>query len=581
MLPAMSMTVASAAPLFQDVGLSILAAAALGFVARALKQPLILAYIAAGVLLGSNIGLGWIHSGSNVENVSTFGLVLLLFLIGLEIDVQKLKQSGRAVFVTGLLQLPLNLAICLAVPWGLRTFGVADDLGPYGPVYLGFALSLSSTLVVVKLLYDKQELDTMPGRITLGILVVQDLWAVLFLAVQPSLSAPEIGPLAKSLAQGAGILVGAFAAARYVLPPLFRGAAKIPELVLIGALAWCFLIAGLALAAGLSAEMGALIAGVSLSVLPYRPDVVSKVTTVRDFFLTLFFVSLGLQLTAPTPAMAVAAVLVAAFVVVSRFVVLFPVLRAQRLGDRIALLVPINLVPVSEFSLVLTAIGLQQGHVTPAVLSVVLFAMILTAVGGTYTILASHRLQDNLAGVLRRLGWAAATAPGSAVVERPYPIAILGFHRIASALLAAIEARRPDLRTEILVVDFNPVVLRGLTKRGVANVYGDLGHPEHLVHAGLHAPKVVACTLPDSLLRGTSNLRLYTHLRQVFPAARIVMTAESRAAEMELLAAGADAVLVPARAAGDCALEDLVGLFEGRSAPSRESTEAHADEVLA
>jgi Kef-type K+ transport system membrane component KefB len=576
----MSSVLASVAPLFQDVGFAILAAAALGFLARAVGQPLILAYIAAGVLLGSNLGLGWIQSGDHVGNISTFGLVLLLFLIGLEIDVPKLRQAGRAVFLTGLLQVPLNVAICLVVPWGLRAFGVADDLGPYGALYLGFALSLSSTLVVVKLLHDKQELDTMPGRITLGVLVVQDLWAVLFLAIQPSLSSPEIGPLAVSLAQGAGLLVGAFAAARWVLPPLFRGAAKIPELVLIGALAWCFLLAGLALRAGLSAEMGALIAGVSLSVLPYRPDVVSKVTTVRDFFLTLFFVSLGLQLTAPTPAMAVAAVVVAVVVFLSRFLVLFPVLRAQKLGDRIALLVPINLVPVSEFSLVLTAIGLASGHVTPAVLSIVLFAMILTAVGGTYTILGSHRLQDRLKALLRRIRWAADVGPASGVVAKPYPIAILGFHRIASALLAGIEARRPDLRKEVLVVDFNPVVLRGLAKRGVANVYGDLGHPEQLLHAGLHHPKVVVCTLPDSLLRGTTNLRLYTHLRQVFPDAKIVMTGETRAVEMELLACGADAVLVPARAAGACALDDVVGLFESGKAPSRETTDAHADEVL-
>jgi Kef-type K+ transport system membrane component KefB len=198
---------ASVPAILTDIGVAILVATALAFVARATRQPLILAYVAAGVVLGGKIGFGVIRSAESVEAISSLGLILLLYLIGLEIDVQALRRAGKAVVLGGALQAPLNLALCLLVPMALQWTGALGGLGKFGVVYLALGLSLSSTLVVVKVLYDKFELDTLPGRITLGVLVFQDLWAILFLAVQPSLLAPEIGPLAKSLGLGAAIVV--------------------------------------------------------------------------------------------------------------------------------------------------------------------------------------------------------------------------------------------------------------------------------------------------------------------------------------------------------------------------------------
>src|SRR2546430_15183633 len=162
-------------------------------------------------------------------------------------------------------------------------------------------MSLSSTLVVVKILNDKFELAALPGRITLGVLVIQDLWAVGMLAVQPNILNPNLVPLLGSLWRGAVLVVGGFALSKYVLPYLFRSVAKAPELVLVTALAWCFFLAGIASFIGLSREMGALIAGVSLSTFPYNLDVMAKATSIRDFFVTLFFVALGMQIPVPTP----------------------------------------------------------------------------------------------------------------------------------------------------------------------------------------------------------------------------------------------------------------------------------------
>lgn len=577
------MVVASVPPLLSDLGVAILCAAGLAFLARAAKQPLLLAYVAAGVLLGSNVGFGVITSAESVEAISSLGLILLLYLIGLEIDVQALRRAGRTVLLAGALQVPLNLAVCLVVPWVLSATGLLGPLGTYGTLYLAFGLSLSSTLVVVKVLYDKFELDTLPGRISLGVLVLQDLWSILFLAVQPSLTAPEVGPLLEALGLGVALVVGAFAAARWVLPPVFRGAARSPELMVLGAIAWCFLVAGLASRAGLSAEMGALTAGLAMSYLPYKPDIVAKVTTVRDFFLTLFFVALGLKVAAPTWALAGTAVVVAVFVLLSRFVVMFPLLRWLRAGDRAGLVVSMNLWPASEFALVLTALGLKAGHVTGAVLDVVLFTMILSAVAGTYLMAASDPVHRRLAAWLRARGWAREGAAGddAATPHGEHPLVLLGFHRTASALLAELVATRPDLVEKVHVVDFNPVVLDELRRRGVSCAYGDLGNPDTLHHAGIEGAKVALCTVPDTLLKGTSNRRILGHLRHLCPEARLVGTAETAAVEQALLDDGAAAVLVPYRAAGRSAFADVLAMLEGRAAPSADGPRGAArDEVL-
>ncbi len=436
----------------------------------------------------------------------------------------------------------------------------------------------------MKVLYDKFELDTLPGRITLGVLVLQDLWSILFLAVQPSLTAPEVGPLLRALGLGVALVLGAFAAARYVLPRVFRGAARSPELMVLGAIAWCFLVAGLASRAGLSAEMGALTAGLAMSYLPYKPDIVAKVTTVRDFFLTLFFVALGLKVAAPTWALAGASVAIAAFVLVSRFVVMFPLLRWLGAGDRAGLVVSMNLWPASEFALVLTAIGLKLGahrgrgprrrplHHDP--------------VGGR-----GHLPHGREPPHLRphpRLARATRLRPR--LGDRPrgrrrghgadHPIVLLGFHRTASALLHELETTRPDLLPQVHVVDFNPVVLDELRRRGISCAYGDLANPDTLHHAGVASAQVALSSIPDTLLKGTTNRRILGHLKHLCPSAKHVVTAETTSMEQALFADGAAAVLVPYRAAATAALTDVLALLEGREAPSAATRGAVRNEIL-
>ncbi|MBK8739201.1 MAG: cation:proton antiporter [Betaproteobacteria bacterium] len=222
--------------LLASIGLSISVAAGLAFVGHRLRQPPLLAYLLAGVLIGPQMGLGLVNDQASIETVSQIGLILLLFIIGLELDLNKLLAAGRPVLIAGLLQFPLCVALGLAF---FMPFGLGGKDGDFGLLYVAVCLAISSTMIVVKLLYDKFELDTLPGRITLGVLIFQDVWAIVVLAIQPNLLNPELVPLLESMVRSVVLVSVSLIISKTVLPRLFKSVAKVPELVLIGSLAWC------------------------------------------------------------------------------------------------------------------------------------------------------------------------------------------------------------------------------------------------------------------------------------------------------------------------------------------------------
>ena len=534
--------------ILSDIATSIVAATAVALLARLLKQPLILGYLLAGVAVGPEIGFGLVHDHATIELISEIGLILLLFIIGLEMDVSKLMSAGRSLILAGVLQFPIGLALgigfflILKMPMGEGRFDAA---------YAAVACALSSTMIVVKLLYDKFELATLPGRLTLGVLVFQDVWAILVLAIQPTLLEPSLGVIATSLFKGAWLVFATIGASRMFLPRLFAFIAKIPELMLVTALAWCFLISGMASALGLSREMGALVAGVGLSTLPYNLDVIAKVINIRDFFVTLFFVALGMQIPVPTMALLLTALAASAFLVVSRFLSVFPILYATGQGLRVSLLPTINLAQMSEFSLVIAALGLALGHISPQTVAVLTFTFALTSVASTYIIGANHEIERKLTAWLTRAGVKDRKGgPEDDDGKGGAAIVMLGFYRDASSILHQfeIEARSGQanaLLNEIQVIDFNPTVLDELKRRGISRMYGDVASQETLHHASIHHAKVVVCSLPDSILKGTSNQKLLKQLLKACPDAKVIVASETIAGARTLYDAGAHFVFVP------------------------------------
>ncbi|MBI2204531.1 MAG: cation:proton antiporter [Candidatus Rokubacteria bacterium] len=549
--------------LLTAIGVSIIAAAVLALVARRVGQPLLLGYVLGGALLGPHIGFGLVTDEASIELISEIGLILLLFIIGLEMNLSRLLQAGRAIGVSGLLQFPL----CAALGWfAFQGFAAG---GRFDRLYLAVAFALSSTLIVVKLLFDKFEIATFTGRVTIGILVFQDLWAILFLAVQPNLDNLQAGPLLRSLLAGAGLVVGAAAMARYVLPALYRSIAKSTELVLLVSVAWCFLLSGLAGWAGLSKEMGSLIAGLVIAGFPYGAEVTARLGGVRDFFITLFFVALGLKIPQPSLGLLLVAVGATAFVVASRLIVLIPLFTALRVDFRSAAVVAINLSQVSEFSLVIVALGATYGHVRPDTSALVLFALLITAIVSTYGILFNHQIASaltRLAGAAGLSAWLAPPAsPTAAAAEgeaHAQDVFLLGVSREGLAFVQHLERESPTMKARLVAIDFNPETLERLQLNGVHCHYGDISNVETLRHAGLDRARVVVSSISDWFLKGIDNRRLIRVVRTLAPNARVIATADTLAHAEALYAEGAAYVIVPTALAAEHLYELLRDLSD-------------------
>lgn len=527
--------------LVSDIAICIIAAWVIAVVAHLARQPLLLAYLVAGFAIGPH-GFGLVTDVHSIETISSIGLSLLLFMIGMEIDLRKMLNAGRVITVTALAQ----IIGCLLLGWMFFAW-VGPAQTKLEAVYLAVAAAMSSTVIIVKILYDKHELETLAGRITLGILVVQDLATILFLALQPNLKHPTLGVLAVAFRNVGILLVVAFVVSRYVLPPVFKFVARLPELVLVGALAWCFMLAGLAGALGLSREMGALVAGMMISTFPYTLDVVAKVTSIRDFFVTLFFVGLGLMIPVPTWNYLLWMVLFSLVLVGTRLLTVFPPLYRMRQGFRVSLLPAINLCQMSELSLVLLTLGAKAGDVSANTIGIAAFAFAFLAVDSTYAILKNDFILGKTIPWLKRFGLRdldqqKAESGGE---EKSKRICLLGFFWAASSLLEEITREKPALLKEIMVVDFNPQVHERLRRRGVHAVYGDISQRDVLHHAGVCHAEIIICSLPNSILKGANNLKILRQVRELNPTAQIIVHAERLSDIPALYAAGANFVSAP------------------------------------
>ena len=550
--------------LLHDIGVAILAATGAGLLAHWLRQPIILGYLVAGALVGPKIGYGWVHDDQSIDIISEIGLILLLFIIGLELNLKALLASGRQLLLAGFGQFPLCVAMGLVL-FGALGYGLtgqnADGL------YLALICGLSSTAVVVKLLYDKGELDTLPGRTTLAVLVVQDIYAIFVLAFQPNFANPTAAPVLRAAAAAVALLAGGMLISRFVLKPVLASVAKAPEMVVAVSIGWCAAVAAVADAMHLSKEMGALIAGLSISAFPYSVHVTAKTLPLRDFFLTLFFVSLGMKLDAPRADMAGMVLLLVAFTAASRFLTIYPLLMISGAGRRTAFISSLNLAQISEFSLVIAGLGVAYQHVGQRTVALAIYAMAITSVISSYAIRYNHSLYLLWDRLLTALGRPASDRIPSAGGGEHKPVVILGFHRIAGALIDKL-SDRPELLGKIHVVDFNPETLERLAGLGISSTFGDISSRDTLEHAHLHGAQVILCTVPDMLLKGTDNQTLVKLCRSLAPGARIIATAHDSHHEQLLRKQGADEVLDPHRLAAD----RLVALLTGSSASRQKST---------
>ncbi|OGV62847.1 MAG: hypothetical protein A2283_02775 [Lentisphaerae bacterium RIFOXYA12_FULL_48_11] len=541
-------------PLFllKDISLSIIFAAFAAHIMRLLKQPPLLGYVFGGILLGGNLGIGLVTNAESIELISEIGLIFLLFIIGLEINLKELMRLGKAVFVLGIMQILISAALVAVCFSTSGQFGG----GRFNILYLSVAMSLSSTLIVVKLLYDKFEIHTVAGQLTLGILVLQDVWAILFLAIQPTLMNPSFVGISRSLLLGVLLVIASFSISRFGLTRIFKAVAKTPELVVITAAAWCFAICFAAEFSGLSKEMGALIAGISIATFPYGAEVANKISGIRDFFVTLFFVSLGLKIPQPTWSMLTVSLYTTAIVIGTRLLSIIPMSVLMKKGIYTGTVTALNLSQISEFSLVIVSIGLKFGHVSHNIETVVLSSMLMASIISSYLIIFNHSIASMLTPLISRLipGEKTSGQPSKEKTEQNQEIrdiVVLGCFREGRALLDEISRNAPELIHRVLVIDYNPDVGHFLEPAGFTWKYGDLSNPDSLKHLGIEKASVVICPISDLFLKGTTNMELVQDFRLIIPKAMFIMTAENTSMHDQLMQLGTFKVVIPGQITGN------------------------------
>jgi Kef-type K+ transport system membrane component KefB len=543
------------------VGYALIAAAILALIFNRLRQPAMLAYIAAGLMLSIAsrmvAGGAMAEAAHTLEPLSHLGLVFLLFIIGLELDVKNVLKMGRGVALATFLQAPVAIAVIIGVQAGLAALGVSAPgfaHGRAGWIYFATAAALSSTAVVVKLLHDKFDLGSRAGKVSLLTLIVQDIWAVLVLSYVSSAKNAD-----ESAGQRLALLVGAVAigvafylTARHVLSRVFLAMTRAPELVILTSIAWCFLGAQAMEKVGLSAEMGALVAGVTLGSQPQRLQVLAHVSSLRDFFLALFFVALGMSLPVPTVSVVLGALALTAVVVVSRVVLFAPTLMGAGMAPTAALAAAINLAQISEFSLVIAAVGQSSGALTRDETATISLALMTSVVLSSYAIRYNYDMALAIERVVRRVLPSALPAGGVqlatgrangelaiAALDHTAPpggdgaggghgsaeILVLGYFTNADSLMRLIRERDPSLLRRLLVVDFNTRNHANMRALGLNVAYGDIGQPETLRHLGIDHARIVVSTINDHFLRGTSNEALLAQVHRLNPQAKVIVTA--------------------------------------------------------
>ncbi|MCG8493727.1 MAG: cation:proton antiporter [Sneathiellales bacterium] len=556
-LPSVAFAAGSAlTPLVYDIGMALFVASLLAIAFARFKIPSIAAFLLAGILVGP-VGFKLITDPKNIDTIAELGFIFLLFIIGIEIDIRKIAKSGKVIILSGIFQYPLTVLFGVVIIKLLIWLGLSQIFtGPFDALYFGIFLAGSSTLLVVKLFQENYELDTESGHLSLGMLVFQDIWAIIVLTLQPTFSSPEAMTVLASFI-GMAMLIGlSYLLAKTIVVRAFKWLAKEPQLIFVGALGWCFTIVFIGgklddaahmifdfdMTLSVGSGMSALIAGMTIAALPYSREIIGKVGIVRDFFIVLFFVGLGMSVPAlDNMTVPLIAALLAAAALLARQVVFFPLFYMTGGDRRLAHVTSVRLSQLSEFGLVIAYLGIQHEHISTELSSAIIFGFVLTSL--LTPVLYNNAYGIYTAGipVLQKLGF---KEPPDGLSEPPVEaeIVLLGFHRVASSLLHEIHENRPELLRKILVIDFNVQIHPAIRRMGATVRYGDLASEQTLLHAGLDKAKVIVATIPDDILRGTTNQQLVHMVRRINKDAIIIANAEAPITAKEVYASGADYV---------------------------------------
>ncbi|MFP4118900.1 MAG: cation:proton antiporter [Candidatus Woesearchaeota archaeon] len=459
-------------------------------ITRLLKQPSIIGYILSGIIAGPLV-LNLIDSTTTFSAFSQIGVALLLFFVGLNLNPKVIKDVGKVAVITGLSQVIITTSIGYVVSRFLLGFSTTASL------FVGIALAFSSTIIIMKLLSDKRDIESLYGRISVGFLIVQDLVAILVLLAISSMGRDtSLASLAvETLLKGVGGMLILFLLSRYILPRLTSFIAKSQEFLLLFSLAWCFVVASAFHYINFSLEAGALLAGIALSTSPYHFEISSKMKPLRDFFLVLFFIMLGSQMVFTNILSNIWIILgLSALVIIGNPIIVMTIMGFLNYTKRNSFLAGLTVAQISEFSLIVLSLGVSSGQISQEILTLLTAVGLVTFASSSYIILYADSIYSSLSKYLSIF-----ERSGKKVDEHKYhqhddhDIILFGYNRIGFDILESLKR----IKKKFLIIDYNPDTIVQLSREGYDCKYGDANNSELLNELNLKKVKMVISTIPE------------------------------------------------------------------------------------
>lgn len=538
---------------FVQTTLVLILAAAVGFIGSKLKQPLIVSFIAVGILAGP-YGFDLVNDPHSLELLAEIGICILLFIVGLKLDLVMIRTMGRIALATGLGQVLFT---------SLGGFGLARLLGldVTAAIYVAVALTFSSTIIIVKLLSDKREIDALHGRIAIGFLIVQDLAVVLAMIALSAYGAGAAGEdtllwkFGYVILYGLGFLGVVLVLMRRFLPWLLQQLARVPELLVLFAIAWAVGLAAFGDWLGFSKEVGAFVAGVSIASTPFRDAIGSRLISLRDFLLLFFFIHLGSTLNLSLLGGEVLpAVVFSLFVLIGNPLIVMVIMGRMGYRKRTGFLAGLTVAQISEFSLILIGLGASLGHVDQGTVGLVTLVGLITIGLSTYMILYSGPLYRLLAPGLsifeRRVPFSEETPDEQDALALPrVDVLMFGMGHYGGSIARGLLKRGQ----RVIGVDFDPQILRYWREQNVHVLYGDMADPDLLEHLPIRRTRWVLAAAPE---RQTTTALVNLLSAAHYPG-KLALTARTRADAEHFESLGADLVLRPYADAAEQAVDAL------------------------
>lgn len=501
---------------------------------RIIRQPLIVGYILAGIFIGPYF-LNIYHSKDNIELFSKIGVAILLFILGLNLSPRVVKEVGKVSIIAGIGEVIFSAII---------SFGISSILGFnfLTALFIALALSFSSTIIVLKLFSDKGALNKLYGRISIGFLLLEDIAATILLVVIASFAHTADANLATMFGmlfiKSAGILLTLYLVSEFIMPRVSIFMASSSELLFLFSITWGLGLSALFYVLGFSIEIGALIAGIMLSLTPFAYEIESRLKPLRDFFIVLFFVLLGSQMVLGNIfTLLIPTIILSFFVIVGRPVIVMVIMNLLGYKKRTSFMAGVTITQISEFSLILIGLALSLGYVTKTTSSLVTMVGLITITISTYIIMYSEEIYTRVEKMLGILEFRKPKDNEKGGGSQAYDILLFGYDRVGQDFLRVFK----KLEKKFLVIDFNPKSIKVLTEANIPFRYGDAQDIEFISELNLSKVKMAVSTIPDF----KTNMLLVGKIRDGSPNAIIIVISHDAEDTEELYEKGATYVIMP------------------------------------